>query len=74
MSSTISSDDNEILWNQLTPHLDQAVAALSHTDRTAILLRFYEKKPLREVGERLGLSEEATKKRVSRAIESCATS
>src|ERR1017187_433641 len=69
MSSTISSDDNEILWNQLTPHLDQAVAALSHTDRTAILLRFYEKKPLREVGERLGLSEEAAKKRVSRAIE-----
>jgi RNA polymerase sigma factor (sigma-70 family) len=69
MSSTTSSADNEILWNQLTPHLDQAVAALSQADRTAILLRFYEKKPLREVGERLGLSEEAAKKRVSRAIE-----
>ena len=69
MSSTISSDDNEILWNQLTPHLDQAVAALSETDRSAILLRFYEKKSLRVVGERLGLSEEAAKKRVSRAVE-----
>src|ERR1035438_3487165 len=69
MSSTISTDDNETLWNQLTPHLDQAVAALSEIDRSAILLRFYEKKPLREVGERLGLSEEAAKKRVSRAIE-----
>ena len=69
MSSTISSDDNEILWNQLTPHLDQAVAALSQADRSAILLRFYEKKPLREVGEHLGLTEEAAKKRVSRAIE-----
>lgn len=69
MSSTTSSDENENLWSQLTPHLDQAVAALSQADRTAILLRFYEKKPLREVGERLGLSEEAAKKRVSRAIE-----
>ena len=54
MSTTSSPDDNEILWNQLAPHLDQAVAALSETDRSAILLRFYEKKPLREVGQRLG--------------------
>src|ERR1017187_10543560 len=69
MSSTLSSDDNETLWNQLIPHLDQAVAALSEADRTAILLRFYERKPLREVGERLGLSEEAAKKRIRRAIE-----
>lgn len=69
MSPTTSSADNETLWNQLTPHLDQAVASLSQADRTAILLRFYEKKPLREVGERLGLSEDAAKKRVSRAVE-----
>ncbi len=69
MSPTTSSDENENLWSQLTPHLDQAVAALSETDRIAILLRFYEKKPLREVGERLGVSEEAAKKRVARAIE-----
>ncbi len=69
MSPTTSSDENEDLWSQLTPHLDQAVAALSETDRSAILLRFYEKKPLREVGEHLGVSEEAAKKRVSRAIE-----
>jgi RNA polymerase sigma factor (sigma-70 family) len=69
MITTSSPDDNQMLWNQLTPHLDQAVAALSETDRSAILLRFYEKKPLREVGERLGMSEEAAKKRVSRAVE-----
>lgn len=63
---TIPPDD---IWNQLAPHLDQAVAALSATDSSAILLRFYEKKSLREVGERLGLSEEAAKKRVTRAVE-----
>src|SRR6266446_1604840 len=69
MPTTNLPDDNEILWNQLAPHLDQAVAALSKTDRTAILLRFYEKKPLREVAQQLGLSEDAAKKRVSRAID-----
>ena len=69
MPTTSPPDDNEVLWNQLAPHLDRAVAALSKTDRTAILLRFYEQKPLREVGQQLGLSEDAAKKRVSRAIE-----
>ncbi|HTS18905.1 MAG TPA: sigma-70 family RNA polymerase sigma factor [Verrucomicrobiae bacterium] len=69
MSTINSPDENEVLWQQLTPHLDQAVAALSKTDRTAILLRFYEKKSLREVGQQLGIREDAAKKRVIRAIE-----
>ena len=38
-------------------------------DRTAILLRFYEKKTLREVGQQLGITEDAAKKRVTRAVE-----
>jgi RNA polymerase sigma factor (sigma-70 family) len=66
---TASPDTDENLWEQLAPHLDQAVAALSQADRSAILLRFYEKMPLRQVAERLGVSEEAAKKRVSRAVE-----
>ena len=63
------STTNENVWDQLAPHLDQAVASLSEIDRRAILLRFYESKPLREVGERLGVSEDAAKKRVARALE-----
>jgi RNA polymerase sigma factor (sigma-70 family) len=66
---TTSPDTDEILWEQLAPHLDQAVAALSEADRSAILLRFYEKMPLRSIGEKMGVSEEAAKKRVSRAVE-----
>jgi RNA polymerase sigma factor (sigma-70 family) len=74
MTSTVSSpDDNEALWVQVAPHLDQAVAALSETDRAAIILRFYEKKTLLEIGQRLGLSEEAAKKRVSRAVDKLRT-
>jgi RNA polymerase sigma factor (sigma-70 family) len=66
---TAAPDTDEMLWEQLAPHLDQAVAALPQADRSAVLLRFYEKMPLRQVGEQLGVSEEAAKKRVSRAVE-----
>ena len=66
---TTAPDTDDILWQQLTPHLDQAVAALADADRSAILLRFYERMPLRQVGEKLGVSEEAAKKRVCRAVE-----
>ena len=68
IAATTLSEDNEDMWEQLAPHLDQAVAALAELDRAAILLRFYEKRPLHEVGRRLGLSEDAAKKRVSRAV------
>ena len=45
------------------------MAALDETDRSAILLRYFENKSLREVGEALGASEDAAQKRVSRAVE-----
>ncbi len=60
-------DDN--LWLEISPHLDDAVAALAEPDRRVVLLRFFERKPLREVGGQLGVSEEAAKKRVSRALD-----
>jgi len=66
---TTTPEDNEAVWERLEPHLDQVVAALSEPERAAILMRFYEKKPLLEVGRRLGISEDAAKKRVSRAVD-----
>src|ERR1035437_514728 len=56
-------------WTQIEPLLDDALDALDETDRSAILLRYLEKKPLREVGEALGTSDDAAQKRVSRAVE-----
>ena len=69
MMTTAQTDDTELLWERIVPHLDQAVASLSEADRSAVLLRFYQRKALSEVGERLGVSEEAAKKRVSRTVE-----
>ncbi|HTY88277.1 MAG TPA: sigma-70 family RNA polymerase sigma factor [Candidatus Acidoferrum sp.] len=56
-------------WQQIEPLLDDAMAALDDTDRSAVLLRYFENKSLREVGEALGTSDDAAQKRVSRAVE-----
>jgi RNA polymerase sigma factor (sigma-70 family) len=56
-------------WTQIEPMLDDAMAALDETDRSAILLRYFENKSLREVGQTLGTSDDAAQKRVSRAVE-----
>jgi RNA polymerase sigma factor (sigma-70 family) len=49
--------------------LDEAIAALREKDRAAIILRFFENRTLAEVGNALGLSEDAARMRVSRALE-----
>src|SRR5213594_674510 len=56
-------------WTHIEPLLDEAMHALDDTDRTAVLLRYFENKSLREVGATLGTSEDAAQKRVSRAVE-----
>jgi RNA polymerase sigma factor (sigma-70 family) len=61
------SDDP--LWPQIEPHLDAALATLREADRQAIALRYFEDRSLRDVGLALGISEDAAKQRVFRAIE-----
>lgn len=61
------TDDD--LWTQVAPELDGCLAQLGDTDRTAILLRFFEDKSFPEVGNALRLSEEAARKRVNRAVD-----
>lgn len=56
-------------WSHIEPLLDEAVAGLDETDRTAVLLRYFENKSLREVGAQLGVSDDAAQKRVTRAVE-----
>src|SRR6266850_260272 len=56
-------------WTHIEPLLDEAMHALDETDRTAVLLRYFENKSLRDVGQTLGMSDDAAQKRVSRAVE-----
>lgn len=69
MSQMRLTAEQEDAWEQLSPVLDDAIATLSESDRHAVQLRFYEGKSLAEVGEILGVSEEAAKKRVARAVD-----
>ena len=68
-TSTTSEAASDVNWVQLAPILDDAMAHLSETDRLAILLRYFQNQPLREVGLALGLEEDAARKRVSRALD-----
>src|SRR5258708_29978773 len=55
-------------WSYIEPLLDDAMQALDDTDRAAVLLRYFENKSLREIGQTLGVSDDAAQKRVSRAV------
>ncbi len=57
------------VWEKLEPLLDEALETLNPHDRSALLLRYFENKPLREVGAALSASEDAAQKRVTRALE-----
>jgi hypothetical protein len=56
-------------WTHIEPLLDEAMHALDGLDRTAVLLRYFENKSLREVGATLGTTDDAARKRVNRAVE-----
>ena len=53
----------------LAEHLEPALAELDAEDREALVLRYLGNRGLREVGAELGVSEEAARKRVHRALE-----
>lgn len=67
--SVESADTAESIWNEIGPALDAALARLKSVDRDAILLRFFQNQPLARVGAALGLTEDAARKRVDRAVD-----
>ena len=55
-------------WQRLAPLLDAGVAGLREGDRQAIVLRFFQRRSLADVGRAMGISEDAAQMRVSRAV------
>lgn len=55
--------------SQIGPILDDTINQLGARDRAAILLRFYEQRDFRSVGQALGTNEDAARMRVNRALE-----
>ena len=56
-------------WNDVSPVLDEAIAELEATDREAILLRFVNDVPFRDVAQTLGVTDAAAKMRTRRALD-----
>jgi hypothetical protein len=63
------ADAEELKWEEIEPKLDDALGRLKSRDRDAIVLRFLSRKSLREVGNAAGISEDAARVRVNRALE-----
>ena len=69
MNELLRNPTSEPAWDDLLPVLDEAMHKLGEKDRVAVLLRYFQNQSLKEVGARLGLSENAARMRVERALE-----
>jgi RNA polymerase sigma factor (sigma-70 family) len=69
MESHVQMSETDMAWQRIAPLLDEAVDGLGEKDRNALVLRFFEGMSLRDVAQRLAVSEDGAQKRVSRALE-----
>jgi RNA polymerase sigma factor (sigma-70 family) len=68
-TALLSTSDAEPDWEHLRPVLEDAMHELNQADRAAVLLRFFKNQSLRQIGLELGLTENAARMRVERALE-----
>ena len=70
-SAPMIDQDSESIpddWHEIRPLIDEALSELPEEDRSAILLRFFQEASYQTIGARLSVSEEAARKRVTRAV------
>jgi RNA polymerase sigma factor (sigma-70 family) len=61
--------EDELTWETLAPVLDDVLHDLNEQDRHAVVLRYLEGNTLQKVGAALGLTENAARMRVERALD-----
>jgi hypothetical protein len=69
MRNMLDSESAEPDWTAVGPVLDEAMGLLDEDDRGALLMRFFEGKDLQSIGGVLGLTPDAARMRISRALE-----
>jgi RNA polymerase sigma factor (sigma-70 family) len=69
VAMTHDPSSSEPEWEQVRSVLDDSISELCAPDRDALLLRFFERKAFAEIGSLLGLSENAARMRVHRAVD-----
>ncbi len=66
---TTPHDQPQADWSRMEQVLDASVARLRESDRRIILLRFYQRLSHRAIATHIGITEDAAKMRLSRALE-----
>lgn len=69
MHELLSDPAPDLDWETLQPVLDAAMLELDEPEREAVLLRYFENRPHGEIASRFGLSENAARMRVARALD-----
>jgi RNA polymerase sigma factor (sigma-70 family) len=69
MHPAAATTESDSLWESLAPHLDDVLEKLSEQDRELVMVRFFANKTHKELSDALGVSEQAARKRLSRALE-----
>ncbi|MCX6951619.1 MAG: sigma-70 family RNA polymerase sigma factor [Verrucomicrobia bacterium] len=69
METLLSDSAPDPEWEKLRPVIDAAMDELAEADRTAVLLRYFKQWGFAEIGAALGLSENAARMRVDRALD-----
>ena len=67
--ATTNAPETDETWSQIEPLLHEAISTLNTNDRNAVLLRCFEGRTLKETGAAMGVTEEAARKRVARALD-----
>lgn len=69
MTETQPDESTAVEWGKLRPVLDEAMDQLKESDRSAMVLRYFEGLSFADIGARLGLSENAARMRAERALD-----
>jgi RNA polymerase sigma factor (sigma-70 family) len=68
LNDPVPSETPHADWEQLKPAIDDALQALSESDREAVLMRYFESRTLSEIGAQLRLTEDAARMRLARGL------
>lgn len=69
MQTITETNDSGPIWEQISPLLNDALEKLPEKDRAAVMGRYFEDKSYKDVAVLLGVSEDAAKVRIYRALE-----
>ena len=72
-SNDVGFDSEGIANQELRAALDEGISRLNHSERAAVVLRYFEGKSHGDIAVALGIREDAARKRVQRGIEKLRT-